>query len=429
MKTMKYSFFAVLSAVAFSLISCEPKAIEPDSIFKNESEIDAIIQDEFGDSEYTIYGLNQFLDTFMTEQGNFWSDTSQYRTRSTNGNGIYLYTVDTLPTDGKGIYIRGRVTTDDFGGNFYKSLVIQQTKDWTTGADIDQENLRISVDLGSAGGMFQLGQEILIRCNGLAVGRYANQPQLCIPTYNNNIYAMSASQKVGWCPGRIPAFRFMAATKMIGMPDQSKLKYDTVTLKKLYTQIAQKPEVTLAGMDAVRKADGRLVVVKGVHFNGKYNDQGEIATCEYDDPDRKDSKANVFAPTTNNVGYPQNRLLEDGNGRMICCSNSEYCKFAYFFIPGADTTGVSKCAMWEGTVTGILGWYVDNATGTKAGTLQNLTGYEWSVTPRGIPGIGVEDIKMYNDHGSTTVEWVPEEWDPKVYQDIQARKQGSSEGE
>jgi hypothetical protein len=421
MKTNKYLYIVLCPFVLF-MSSCEPKALTEDDVFGGSLEQKLQAENPEG---YDLYNLDEFLDIYMTEQGNFWSDTSQYRSRSTNGNGIYLYTVDTLPTNGRGIYIRGRVTTDDFGGNFYKSLVIQQVKDWHTGADIDQQNLRISVDLGSSGGMYQIGQEIMIRCNGLSVGRYANQPQLCVPSYNNNIYALSASEKVGWCPGRIPSARFRAATHTIGAPDRSKLIYDELTLEQLYQKIDRIPAVDEAGMAKVRKMDGRLVRIVNVHFNGKYSDQGSIATCEYDDPERKDSKANVFAPTTNNVGYPQNRIIEDGSF-TLCCSNSEYAKFAYYFIPGADTNGVAGCVNYEGSVAGILGWYCDNATGTKAGTLKNLTGYEWSITPRGIPGIGISDINMCFQ-GNEEQPWVPKEFDPQEYKRIQDEKNAQSE--
>ena len=187
--------------------------------------------------------------------------------------------MDTIPSFGKGIYIRGRVTTDDYAGNFYKAMVIQQV------VDGEQQNLRISLDLGSSGGMYQIGQEILIRCNGLAVGRYANQPQLCVPSYNNNIFAMNASQKVGWAPGRIPGSFFRNVTKMIGLPDQSKLKYDTLTLDDLYTQIPRIPTIDSAGMAKTRYADGRLVVIKNVHFTGEYNDNGTLQKCDTQHPD------------------------------------------------------------------------------------------------------------------------------------------------
>ena len=398
MKTIKYLSYIVLSTVVLSLASCEPKGLTEDDVFASEDQVAALTADG------RIYGLNEFLDAFMTEKGNFASDTCPYRDRSHDAtHDLYLYAVDTLPVEGPGIYIRGRIATDDYAGNFYKAMVIQQIGD-----DGKQQNLRISVDLGSSGGMYQLGQEILIRCNGLAVGRYANQPQLCVPSYNNNIYAMNASQKVGWCPGRIQGSVFRNATHMISTPDVRKLKYDTLTLAQLYAELPLKPTADAAGMDQVRKADGRLVVIKGVHFTGEFDNNGSLAKCDTLHPDSS-SNANVFAPTTTNIGYPQSRVISDGTNKLMC-SSSEYAKFAYYYLPGADRHGVENCPNWTGTVTGILGWYLD-----KASDMANnkLDGYEWSVTPRGIPGIGIADVNMYNDHDDP---WIPKEFDPKDYQ-------------
>lgn len=394
-----YALLMVVAIVALTT-SCEPRGLVEDDVFLTENKLSEILDAE-NPNGYTIYTLNDFMDTFMTEKGNFASDTCPYRTRSTNGNGIYLYAVDTLPTIGQGIYIRGRVTTDDYAGNFYKAMIIQQV------INGEQQNLRISVDMGSSGGMFQIGQEILIRCNGLAIGRYANQPQLCVPAYNNNIYAMNASQKVGWAPGRIPSSVFRGVVRMIGTPDQSKLKYDTLSLKQLFEEIPRRPTINAEGMDKIRKADGRLIVIRDVHFTGQANDDGSIVNCVYAHPDSS-STANVFAPSTNNIGYPQSRVLKDPANNIICCSSSEYCKFACYFLPGASENGISDCANWEGTVTGILGWYQD-----KASNLSSLNGYEWSITPRGIPGIGIADIQMKNTRTDET--WEPREFDPKKY--------------
>ena len=406
MKTSKYLSYIVLSTLVLTMISCEPRALQPEQVFVSEDQVAELTADG------KLYGLDEFLDAFMTEKGNFASDTCPYRERSYDAtHDLYLYSVDTLPVNGPGICIRGRITTDDYAGNFYKAMVIQQTKDWNTGATIDQQNLRISVDLGSSHGMYQMGQEILIRCNGLAVGRYANQPQLCVPSYNNNIYAMNASQKVGWCPGRIEGSVFRRATHMIGTPDVTKIEFDMITLADLYAKYPLKPSADAAGMDKVRKADGRLVVIKNVHFTGEFDNNGTLAKCDTLHPDSS-ANANVFAPTTNNIGYPQSRVISDGTNKIMC-SNSEYSKFAYFYLPGANRHGVTDCPNWTGTVTGILGWYLD-----KASDMANdkLDGYEWSVTPRGIPGIGIEDIKMSKEVQPEEYEdWVPKEFDPNDY--------------
>lgn len=412
----------MLSALVLTaLTSCEPDALKEADVFTPESDVESILNDPAINPEGAqLYHLNDFLDTYMTEQGNFWSDTSQYRTRATNGNGLYLYSVDTLPTNGKGIYIMGRVTTDDYSGNFYKSFVIQEI------VDDDQQNLRVTIDMGSSHGLYHTGQMILIRVNGLAVGRYANQPQLCVPSYNNNIFAMNASQKVGWAPGRIPAAKFRNAARPIGAPDPSKLMYDTVSLAKLFGnknvtgEFPFKPKATPEGMDQVRKADGRLIVIKDVFFTGQANDNGALVDCVYGHPDTA-SLANVFAPSTANIGYPQSRVLKQSTSQeepSICCSSSEYCKFAYFYLPGAKAASgkaaIQDCPKWKGTVAGILGWYQDNAASL---TNEKITGNEWSITPRGIPGIGIPDIKMSYKNPITqkVTEWVPEEFDPKAY--------------
>ncbi len=404
MRKSIYMYAMILAMPVVALMtSCEPRALTEEDVFTPEQSIDQILSEE-NPQGYRIYTLNEFQDAFMTEKGNFASDTCPYRTRSTNGNGLYLYSVDTIPTNGQGIYIRGRVATDDYAGNFYKALVIQQV------VGGEQQSLRVSVDMGSSGGMYQLGQEILIRCNGLAVGRYANQPQLCVPSYNNNIYAMNASQKVGWCPGRIPSAVFRRNTRMIGVPDQTKLKYDTLTLAQLFAQIPLKPSVDANGMDRIRKADGRLIVLKDVHFTGETDDNGTITPCIYAHPDSS-GLANVFAPSTQNIGYPQSRILQDPASNFICCSSSEYCKFACYYLPGANESGVSGCPNWEGTVTGILGWYLDKAANL---TTSSLKGYEWSITPRGIPGVGVPDIRMFYQ-GDSDKPWTPREFDPKTF--------------
>ena len=226
---------------------------------------------------------------------------------------------------------------------------------------------------------------------------------------------MNASEKVGWCPGRIQGSVFRRATRMIGKPDPSKLQYDVLSLSQLFTEIPRKPTADTTGMDKVRKLDGRLVILKNVSFSGKYQDGTNIIDCVVGHPDSIGG-ANVFAPSTQNIGYPQGRLLCDimesnpaNSSTTIMCSSSEYAKFAYYYLPGANKTGVSGCRDYEGTVTGILGWYLDKASDLRDG---KLDGYEWSVTPRGIPGIGIEDIQMYY-HGDTTDPWVPKEYDPK----------------
>ena len=380
MKTLLY-LFAI--AAALTLASCTPEPISEDSVFLTEETIQQIVSADGG----RIYTINELLDTYMSEKGNYLSDTSLYRTRANNGDGTWLFSMDTLPSTGNGIYIRGRITTDDYGGNFYKALCIQQV------VNGEQQALRIGVDASSVSGMYPLGQEILIRCNGLAIGRYADQPQLCVPAYNNNIHANNASQKIGWAPGRIPWEQFQTIVNRIGRPDTSKLYYEELTIADFQAITAEAD---------MRKWDAKLVRIRNVWFTGEYENNGSFAQLTTGNPE-DDTNANVFAPTTTNIGYPQSRVITDGTAKTLV-SNSEYCKFAAYYIPGADANRVNNCPRYKGTITGILGQYRDNAR-----YAHDI--YDWSISLRDITtsvhqGI-CNDIVFTNDEGKP---WTPIEY-------------------
>ena len=380
MKKLQYLFAIVATLI---LASCKPEPISEDSVFLTEETIQQIVSADGG----RIYTINELLDTYMSEKGNYLSDTSLYRTRANNGDGTWLFSMDTLPSTGNGIYIRGRITTDDYGGNFYKALCIQQV------VNGEQQALRIGVDASSVSGMYPLGQEILIRCNGLAIGRYADQPQLCVPAYNNNIHANNASQKIGWAPGRIPWEQFQTIVNRIGRPDTSKLYYEELTIADFQAITAEAD---------MRKWDAKLVRIRNVWFTGEYENNGSFAQLTTGNPE-DDTNANVFAPTTTNIGYPQSRVITDGTAKTLV-SNSEYCKFAAYYIPGADANGVNNCPRYKGTITGILGQYRDNAR-----YAHDI--YDWSISLRDITtsvhqGI-CNDIVFTNDEGKP---WTPIEY-------------------
>ena len=143
-----YAIALALPIVALVTTSCEPKALGPEDVLFTEQQIQEVTADG------KIYTLDEFLEKFSTPAGNHLSDTTLYRTRANDKNypDIWLFSLDTIPTEGEGVYIRGRVSTDDYAGNFYKALVIQQV------VCLEQQNLRISVDLGSSGGLFQIAK-------------------------------------------------------------------------------------------------------------------------------------------------------------------------------------------------------------------------------------------------------------------------------
>lgn len=355
---MKKSVFNI-SALLFSLgcillAACTPN--EPTKLYISDAEAEALIK------EGTCLTIEQFKATYMTEEGNYCMP-DLYRARSKAG-AYYLFTIDTIPVSDTPIYIRGRVTTDDYAGNFYKTLCIQQM------VNGKQQAIRLSVDAGSIGGLYQLGQEILIRVDGLAIGRYANQPQLCLPSYNNNIYANKAEEKVGWAAGRIPFAIFKARTQCIGTPDQSKLYYDTLQITD-YNHITDLVEA--------REWDAKLVCIENVHFTGQYEDSGTPTNCTTGDPET-DGNANVFAPTTENRNYPQSRVIMDAQNNWTLVSTSEYAKYAHFYLPANN---------YWGNVVGILGFYYDN--GLKYSQYPPEAS-DWSISIR-----SVDDLRLYDD--------------------------------
>jgi hypothetical protein len=366
MKAIQYSKFIIAIALVAWCVACTPDAVDSSKLFLSEQQAEEII------TQGTLLTLQQFKDSFMTEKGNYLSDTTLYRTRATKDGKTYLFSIDTIAKRETPIYIRGRVTTDDQGGNFYKSLCIQQI------VDGKQQALRISVDAGSASGLYPLGQELLIRVDGLAIGRYANQPQLCLPSYNNNIYANNAEQKIGWAAGRIPMAVFKEHTKCIGKPDVDQLYYEDLNIADF---------TSILNLQETRKWDAKLVRLSQVHFTGEYfTTSGSATKCTTGDPEQ-DEYANVFAPTTNNIGYPQSRVIADATGKKTAVSASEYAKFAYFYLPGANKDGVANCPNYVGGVVGILGYYSDNAKYDPAPD-------DWSITIR-----TVDDLMLHNKSG------------------------------
>ena len=355
MKKSVFNISALLFSLGFILLAaCTPN--EPTKLYISDAEAEALIK------EGTCLTIEQFKATYMTKEGNYCMP-DLYRERSKAGDD-YLFTIDTIPVSETPIYIRGRVTTDDYAGNFYKTLCIQYINEAG-----EQEALRLSVDAGSIGGLYQLGQEILIRVDGLAIGRYANQPQLCLPSYNNNIYANKAEEKVGWAAGRIPFAIFKARTQCIGTPDQSKLHYDTL-------QITDFNHIT--GLVEAREWDAKLVCIKDVHFTGQYENNGKPANCTNGDPET-DGNANVFAPTTENMNYPQSRVIMDAQDNWTLVSTSEYAKYAHFYLPANN---------YWGNVVGILGFYYDN--GLKYSQYPPEAS-DWSISIR-----SVDDLQLYD---------------------------------
>lgn len=223
-----------------------------------------------------------------------------------------LFSADTIKSD-KDIIINGIITSSDIEGNVYKYIVVQEE---TPGGSA----IKISIDASGISALYPLGQRVSVRCNGLYIGKYAEGPQL--GTYYMN------PEKNRLEPGRIPLPIAEARIKPYGLPQPSVIKADTMTIA----------QIKAAGKTIVNK----LVCIKNAYFTGKGADYGAPATIA--DADK------IFAPSTNGIGYPQSREIQDGSGASVFVSTSEYSKFAKRKLPASS---------FRGNITAIVGWYND----------------------------------------------------------------------
>jgi len=237
-----------------------------------------------------------------------------------------LFSADTIKSSDD-VIIKGIVTSSDVEGNVYKYLVVQEE-----GAKA--QAIKISIDAGSLSGIYPLGQRVAIKCNGLLLGNYAQSPQLGIYYYN--------TEKKRVEPGRMPKYLADKNIFAYGMPVPNAVVADTMTIA----------QIKAAGSPLFNK----LVCIKNAFFTGKgaYSGKPTLIT---------DAEM-IFAPSTNGVGYPQSREIQDGTG-SIFVSTSEYSNFAKKPIPASTM---------KGNITAIVGFYNDkDATLSSSKIYHQLT--------------------------------------------------------
>lgn len=211
------------------------------------------------------------------------------------------------------VIINGIVTSTDTEGNVYKYLTIQEE---VAGG----QAIKISVDVSGLSAMFPLGQRVSVVCNDLYIGRYAQSTQLGV------YYENTERNRVE--PGRMP--RMLARKSIIryGFPDPSAIRPDTMTIA----------QIRKSGDEMVNK----MVVIRNAFFTGN-------GSSSQKRPIRLTDAELIFAPSTNGVGYPQSREIQDGTGSVFV-STSEYAKFATKPLPLSNH---------RGDITAIIGWYND----------------------------------------------------------------------
>ncbi len=264
-------------------------------------------EDLMGQKWETTTTIAQILSTYMVSPG--------------------LFTADTIGSSTK-LIINGIVTSSDNEGNVYKYIVVQEEGP-------NAKAMKISIDAGSLSGIYPLGQRVSVRCNDLFIGKYAQGPQMGTYYYN--------TEKSRIEPGRIAKLISDDHISAYGMPEITAVVADTMTIA----------QIKAAGQTIVNK----LVCIKNAFFTGKganFGLPGPISEAE-----------KIFAPSTNGIGYPQSREIQDGSGVSVFVSTSEYAKFALKKLPAST---------YKGNITAIVGWYNDkDATPSNTKIYHQLT--------------------------------------------------------
>jgi hypothetical protein len=263
---------------------------------------------------------------------NYMNDSDAYTDLKYSAKNAGLFTANLIKSD-QDIVIKGVITSTDVEGNVYKYIIIKED---------NGQAIKISIDASGLSGLYPLGQRVWVRCNGLYLGKYAQSPQIGTLYFNptksiiktvityDTIKKMNDTTYVPIYrkePGRIPLAVAMNAIHAYGVPNPALVKADTLTIA----------QIKAAGASVVNK----LVCIKNAFFTGKGSD--------YNLPIVINSGDLIFAPSTNGIGYPQSREIQDGTGSVFV-STSEYAKFAMLNLPSSGN---------RGNITALVGWYND----------------------------------------------------------------------
>jgi hypothetical protein len=319
-----------------------------------QTEFDAIPSSKLmGDSLATTYTIQQLLLDYKTD-----SDAYTDTTKFVGG----LFTAKLIKS-AQDVVINGVVTSSDVEGNVYKYIVVQEM-------GINGRAIKLSIDASGLSGIYPLGQHVSIRLNDLYLGKYAQSYQIGIRYTNPEKFKYKKSidstiYRVE--PGRIPLPIIQQAIHAHGLPNVKDIKVDTLTI----AQIRAKGDTVL----------NKLVCIKNAYFTGKGADYGLPANIIKDED-------LIFAPSTNGVGYPQSREIQDGSGSSMFISTSEYAKFATYKLPASS---------YRGNITAIVGWYNDKKPSDSPALVTNTIYHQLTIRSITDLGKGFENYRVqYN---------------------------------
>lgn len=310
------------------------------------------------------------IDAFLSNPAYFseFGDVVKYppRPRSYEGadaknTNLGLFSVEDITAD---VIIVGRIISTDAPGNIYKNIYIQDCAK-------PQYGIKIAVDAGSIGGVYQIGQKIAIKLKGLAVGKYAKMPQIGVPFYNNAKEGLDNLGKAGWEIGRIPFAMFQEHVQLIGKPDKSKIVVNEMTIEQI--------KATASDYVSIALLTSRLVKISNVNFVPyTWDTYGKLSPLSGTYACGTDGNANTFAPTTGGIGYPQSRCFASPTD-TLAIGTSEYAKFACAPLPEEE---------YRGTVTGMISYYHDN------GRYDAVTNKVWSVVINGLDALDLKNASQ-----------------------------------
>lgn len=287
-----------------------------------------------------------------------------YEGAVTSGTNLGLFSVEDITAD---VIIVGRIISTDAPGNIYKNIYIQDCANPDYG-------IKIAIDAGSIGGVYQMGQKIALKLKGLAIGKYARMPQIGVPYYNNAKEGLDNSEKAGWEIGRIPMAIFQEHVQLIGKPDKSKIVVKDMTIADI--------KATADNYQSIALLTSRLVRINNVKFipytwdqNGKLSALSGSFSCG------TDQNANTFAPTTGGIGFPQSRCFmlngtTDTIANTLAIGTSEFAKFACAPLPEEE---------YIGSVTGMVSYYYDNGKYTA------VNDKVWTIVLNGLDALDLKN--------------------------------------
>lgn len=207
------------------------------------------------------------------------------------------------------LQIKGFVTCNDVGGNFYKKITIQDAPATAS----DARALTISIDESGIWGYLPIGQEVLIDLKGLHIGGYGKMANVGIP-YTNNKGAVSV--------GRMPPYTWHKHFKIIkgSMKQIEPVEFDATVkgdMDNYAAMLVKFTNVTFKG------ADGEATLKSG--------------------------------PEAALAGYYQTWLSDDAKygTNVVFFTSGDYAKFSSYVLPYDKDAGKAI----PGNIVGIASRY------------------------------------------------------------------------